>query len=149
MYIIIDDDDYFPELVFELKPTCKLNLVKKVVVKLHPNSCLFVPLSTDRNYTHRTHPSQTNIKNRPVRLGYVMRVSKQMVYYDDSHAYLLPEDGAILEIGLQKLKCADAEMSAEIKKLYLQENKECETPDYSNVLEFTLNEGDLVKPIIL
>lgn len=96
-----------------------------------------------------------------------MRVSKQLVYYhDDSNAYLFQKPGACLECkkgptvengylyvddshgNTRVLKYAGPEMSAEIKRLYLKENIECETPDYSNVLEFTLNEGDLVKPIL-
>lgn len=132
------------KLHFKLKKSIDYgNFEKEFSVTLYPNSVFLIPLSTNRLYTHEIRSAMPSIENLPTRMGYVIRCSNQTAIFKNDSTYLLSEDG-----DEKSLKRPTDEHLAEIKLLYLSENQTDKFPDYSNVNEFSLNEGDFLKPVI-
>ena len=57
-------------------------------VTLYPNSVFFMPLSTNRLYTHEIQSSMLNAEMLPTRLGYVVRCSKTEAMHKDGSTFL-------------------------------------------------------------
>eukprot|EP01126_Amoeba_proteus_P010042 TRINITY_DN13889_c0_g1_i2.p1 TRINITY_DN13889_c0_g1~~TRINITY_DN13889_c0_g1_i2.p1 ORF type:complete len:301 (-),score=30.83 TRINITY_DN13889_c0_g1_i2:92-994(-) len=76
------------QLCFELKNSATKqeeykNYVRKFNVTLFPHSALFIPLETNRIYTHKTVPPMCDTDGIPLRMGYVIRCSNTKVLFTD------------------------------------------------------------------
>lgn len=111
-------------------------LVKEFSVTLYPNSVFFIPLSTNRLYTHEIKPSVLPIDKIPVRMGYVIRCSKTVA--------TAKEDGIYIDdIKMTPITEKD---TSELRTLYLKENSTDDMIDYGDIY-FSMNEGDYLAPI--
>ncbi|NJK32123.1 MAG: hypothetical protein HC927_06750 [Deltaproteobacteria bacterium] len=131
-------------LHFRLKPPVAerpgCTLVQQFSVTLYPNSVFFMPLSTNRLYTHEIRPSQLDPSQLPTRLGYVVRCSSRAAVYKDGHTFL-DIDGTLVE-----LEPPTPAGMAELRKLYAEENRTDEFIDYGDEFRFSMNAGDYSKP---
>lgn len=140
----------------------KLRFVRKsdgqiTDVKLWPNSVLFIDLNTNRDFTHEIVPPQLSSADISTRLGYVARCSKQLARFKeqteifDNHR----REPASREAQQDKwllLRQPTNEDIRWLKEQYLIENAQAVTPDYvilkgQTELDFSLNQGDYLKPI--
>lgn len=129
------------KLHFKLKKTVEDdNLVKEFYVTLYPNSVFMIPLSTNRFYTHAISPSPLNVDRIPVRMGYVVRSSKQKAVYMDNQVFI-QEKGEWLP-----LQPMSQEMLSELRTSYYEENATEKKVQYKEV-HFSMNQGDYQKPI--
>ncbi len=131
-------------LVFRLKPPvaedCECTLPSQFSVTLYPGSVFFMPLSTNRFYTHEIRASTLDAEKLPTRLGYVVRCSSTEAIHKDG-ATFLKTNGE-----LKRLEPPTDEGMAELRKLYAQENKTADFIDYANKFMFSMNEGDYLAP---
>ena len=131
-------------LHFRLKPAVAqrpgCTLEEQFSVTLYPNSVFFMPLSTNRLYTHEIRPSQLNAAQLPTRMGYVVRCSARAAVYKNGQT-LLEVDGARVE-----LEPPTPEGMAELRKLYADQNRSDGFIDYGDGFLFSMNEGDYAKP---
>lgn len=109
-------------------------------VTLYPNSAFFIPLSTNRLYTHEIRPSTLDAHLLPTRLGYVVRCSKSKAVHVNGATYL-DEAGQ-----RQKLKPATPADMSELRDRYYEENRSDAFIKYGTVL-FSMNLGDYRKPM--
>lgn len=128
-------------LHFKLKPTVDdSELEPEFSVTLYPNSVFFIPLSTNRLYTHAIRPSMLNIDRIPTRMGYVVRSSKAEAVFMNNRTYIR-EDGEW--IALQPMT---SETMDDLRHSYYQENRTEDRIKYGKV-HFSMNKGDYEKPI--
>jgi hypothetical protein len=75
------------KLCFQLKTTVEEQLRRTLpaqfTVTLYPNSVFFMPLSTNRLYTHEIRSSILDAEKLPTRLGYVVRCSETEALHKD------------------------------------------------------------------
>ncbi|MEV5831041.1 hypothetical protein AB0L25_36295 [Spirillospora sp. NPDC052242] len=109
-------------------------------VTLYPGSVFFMPLSTNRLYTHAIRPSMLDAALLPTRLGYVVRCSSTEAVHKDGHTFL-KKDG-----GLVKLEPPTQEGMNELRRLYAEENETSSFIDYGDEFLFSMNTGDYVAP---
>lgn len=129
------------KLHFKLKKTVEEdNLIKEFFVTLYPNSVFMIPLSTNRLYTHAISPSMLNVDRIPIRMGYVVRSSKQEALYKDNQVFI-QEKGEWLP-----LQPMTQELLSELKTSYYEENTTEKKVQYKEV-HFSMNQGDYQKPI--
>lgn len=107
---------------------------------LYPDSVFFMPLSTNRLYTHEIQSSMLHADVIPTRLGYVVRCSRTEAVHRDGHTYL-KRDG-----GLVPLEPPTAEGMRELRRLYAEENKTQGFIDYEDRFLFSMNSGDYLAP---
>lgn len=107
---------------------------------LYPNSVFFMPLSTNRLYTHEIQSSMLNAELLPTRLGYVVRCSSTEAVYKQGQTYLKKADQEIL------LEPPTLEGMNELRQLYAQENKSQAFIDYGDRFPFSMNQGDYLAP---
>jgi len=134
----------FTKLRFKLKETarsaCASNdLMKQFELVLYPNSLFLMNLHTNRLYTHEIIPSSCEVQHVPTRIGYVIRCSHTDAIYCE-------EDQKVYVQG-NELKMADSKEREYIKSLYMDENTSHYVIDYPGLF-FTLNQGDLIKPVV-
>lgn len=115
-------------------------LPSQFTLTLYPGSVFFMPLSTNRLYTHEIRPSGLDATLLPTRLGYVVRCSGTEAVHKDGRTYLkVAEDLVPLEppteAGMDKLR-----------KLYAEENRTSSFIDYGRDFPFSMNTGDYVAP---
>lgn len=110
-------------------------------ITLYPGSVFFMPLSTNRRFTHEIVPSELDAARIPVRLGYVVRCSKTEAVHEDGRTFLL-RDGARVE-----LEAPTPEGMAELRRLYAEENRTSAPIDYGDGFRFSMNAGDYRAPI--
>lgn len=110
-------------------------------ITLYPGSVFFMPLSTNRLYTHEIKPSGLDAERLPTRLGYVVRCSSTEAVHSDGHTYLKQRGE------LTKLQPATPEGVAELRSLYVEENNTHGVIDYAGKFLFSMNEGDYTAPI--
>lgn len=110
-------------------------------ITLYPNSVFFMPLSTNRRYTHEIVPSELEAARLPTRLGYVVRCSKTEAVHEGGRTFLL-RDGARVE-----LEEPTREGMMELRRLYAEENKTSAHIDYGDGFRFSMNAGDYQAPI--
>lgn len=110
-------------------------------ITLYPNSVFFMPLSTNRRYTHEIVPSELEAARLPTRLGYVVRCSKTEAVHEGGRTFLL-RDGARVE-----LEAATPEGMTELRRLYAEENRTTAPIDYGDGFRFSMNAGDYQAPI--
>src|SRR5690606_2272301 len=112
----------------------------QLTVTLYPNSVFFMPLSTNRLYTHEILPSELDAAQLPTRLGYVVRCSKTEAVHEDGRT-LLAMGGERVE-----LEAPTPEGMSALRRLYAEENKTTAHIDYGEQFRFSMNEGDYRAP---
>ncbi len=115
-------------------------LPAQFTLTLHPGSVFFMPLSTNRLYTHEIRPSGLDAALIPTRLGYVVRCSGTEAVHKDGRTYLKAAEDLVpleppTEAGMEKLRT-----------LYAEENRTSSFIDYGNDFLFSMNTGDYVAP---
>jgi hypothetical protein len=115
-------------------------LPDQFTITLYPNSAFFMPLSTNRLYTHEIVPSELDAARLPTRLGYVVRCSRTEAVHEGGRTFLL-QDGARVE-----LEAPTPEGMMELRRLYAEENKTSAHIDYGDSFRFSMNAGDYRAP---
>ncbi|MER5733263.1 hypothetical protein ABT084_33875 [Streptomyces sp. NPDC002138] len=133
-------------LRFRLKdPTAERDgvaLPPHFTLTLHPGSVFFMPLSTNRLYTHEIRPSTLDAELLPTRLGYVVRCSGTEAVHKDGHTFL-DVAGDLVKLGAPTQSGMD-----ELRRLYAEENRTSSFIDYGDAFLFSMNTGDYVAPRI-
>ncbi|MCX4844965.1 hypothetical protein [Streptomyces sp. NBC_00893] len=133
-------------LHFRLKdPTAERDgvaLPAQFTLTLHPGSVFFMPLSTNRLYTHEIRPSSLDAELLPTRLGYVVRCSSAEAVHKNGRTFLkVAGDGDPVELGPPTPAGLD-----ELRRLYAEENRTSSFIDYGDEFLFSMNAGDYVAP---
>lgn len=113
---------------------------EQFTITLYPNSVFFMPLSTNRRYTHEIVPSELDAARLPTRLGYVVRCSQTEAVHAGGRTFLL-RDGARVE-----LEAPTPEGMMELRRLYAEENRTSAAIDYGDGFRFSMNAGDYQAP---
>jgi hypothetical protein len=100
----------------------------------------FMPLSTNRLYTHEIQSSMLNAEMLPTRLGYVVRCSKTEAVHKLGSTFLK------LDGQLVPMEPPTPEGIVELRGLYAEENKTDAFIDYNDKFRFSMNEGDYKAP---
>ncbi|MFH9609257.1 hypothetical protein [Streptomyces sp. NPDC017448] len=111
-------------------------------ITLHPGSVFFMPLSTNRLYTHEIRPSALNAERLPTRLGYVVRCSSAEAVHKGGRTFL-KKGGDLVELGPPTRNGMD-----ELRRLYAEENRTASLIDYGDAFLFSMNTGDYVAPAL-
>lgn len=131
-------------LHFRLKePTEKCDgvaLPSQFTLTLYPGSVFFMPLSTNRLYTHEIRPSPLDPELLPTRLGYVVRCSSAEAVHKNGRTFLKVA-GDVAELGPPTPDGMD-----ELRRLYAEENRTSSFIDYGNKFLFSMNTGDYIAP---
>jgi len=117
------------------------SLAESFSVTLYPDSVFFMPLSTNRLYTHAIRPSSVDADRAPTRMGYVVRCSAQEAIFRDGQTFL--QEGG----GLIRLEPMDVEDARELRGAYREENLTDGDIRYGPV-HFSMNAGDYKEPIV-
>nr|BFE59712.1 hypothetical protein GCM10020063_042380 [Dactylosporangium thailandense] len=128
-------------LRFRLKePDGAPALPAQFTVVLHPDSVFFMPLSTNRLYTHEIRPSTLDAAVLPTRLGYVVRCSSTEAVHRAGETFLKTGRGPV------RLEPPTPEGMDELRRLYAEENRTPNVIDYGGRFGFSMNAGDYVAP---
>ncbi|UQW99351.1 hypothetical protein [Streptomyces sp. RerS4] len=131
-------------LHFRLKePTAESDEIAfppQFTVTLYPGSVFFMPLSTNRMYTHEIRPSALDVELLPTRLGYVVRCSSAEAVHKNGHTFLKAA-GDLVKLGPP----TEAGMN-ELRGLYAEENRTSSFIDYGDKFLFSMNTGDYLAP---
>lgn len=117
------------------------SLPEEFTVKLYPNSVFLISLETNRLYTHEIRPSPLPVAMIPTRIGYVIRSASTRAVHRDGDTFI-HEGGELV-----KLKYATDGEIEELRKAYFVENTTSGVMEYPPI-SFTMNEGDLLKPMV-
>lgn len=130
------------KLYFRLKkPVVECpSLPPQFTLTLYPNSVFFMPLSTNRLYTHEIQSSMLDAELLPTRLGYVVRCSRTEAIHKHGQTYI-KKDGKLVELEPPTL-----EGMHELRKLYAEENKTQGFINYGDKFLFSMNKGDYIAP---
>ncbi|MFC8791334.1 hypothetical protein [Streptomyces cinereoruber] len=109
-------------------------------ITLHPGSVFFMPLSTNRLYTHEIRPAPLDAASLPTRLGYVVRCSSAEAVHKDGHTFL-KRAGGLVRLGPPTEDGMD-----ELRRLYAEENRTSSFIDYGDAFPFSMNAGDYLAP---
>ncbi|HUQ06377.1 MAG TPA: hypothetical protein VM261_27930, partial [Kofleriaceae bacterium] len=107
-------------LRFQLKETVREvapELPAEFSLTLYPGSVFFMPLSTNRLYTHEIQASTLNAEMLPTRLGYVVRCSKTAAVHEGGTTYLAAGGRRV------PLEPATPEGTLALREMYATENK--------------------------
>jgi hypothetical protein len=115
-------------------------LLREFSLTLYPGSVFFMPLSTNRLYTHEIQSSMLNAEMLPTRLGYVVRCSKTEAVHK-SNGTFLKLDGQLVE-----LEPPTPDGMTALRELYAGENRSDAFIDYGDKFRFSMNEGDYKAP---
>ena len=126
--------------VLERDPNSQLR--RHFEVTLFPNSVFFMPLSTNRLYTHEIRPSQLDVRSIPTRMGYVVRCSNAEAVHKQGQTFLKGTN----DNELVPLQPPTDEGMTNLRHFYALENRTDDVLDYGDVL-FSMNKGDYVRPI--
>lgn len=107
---------------------------------LYPDSVFFMPLSTNRLYTHEIRSSTLDAELLPTRLGYVVRCSKAEAIHTDGRTFLKAGGKRV------ELEPPTPEGMSELRRLYAEENKTPAVIDYGDRFPFSMNAGDYLAP---
>ncbi|MFG2975406.1 hypothetical protein ACGFYY_20790 [Streptomyces sp. NPDC048331] len=107
---------------------------------LYPGSVFFMPLSTNRLYTHEIRPSTLGAEVLPTRLGYVVRCSSAEAVHKGGRTFL-KAGGDLVTLGPPTPEGMD-----ELRRLYAEENRTSSFIDYGGKFLFSMNTGDYVAP---
>lgn len=122
--------------------TPERNLPDQFALTLYPDSVFFMPLSTNRLYTHEIRPSMLDAERIPTRLGYVVRCSNAEAVHTNGRTFL-KLDGKLVE-----LAPPTQEGMIELRRLYAEENRTRGCIDYGENILFSMNKGDYLAPRI-
>ncbi|MFG2874533.1 hypothetical protein ACGFYU_05875 [Streptomyces sp. NPDC048337] len=132
------------QLHFRLKePTGEgdgVALPPQFTLTLYPGSVFFMPLSTNRLYTHEIRPSPLDPELLPTRLGYVVRCSSAEAVHKNGGTFLKVA-GDLVKLGPP----TPAGMN-ELRRLYAEENRTSSFIDYGDGFLFSMNTGDYIAP---
>jgi hypothetical protein len=117
-------------------------LPPQFTLTLYPSSVFFMPLSTNRLYTHEIQSSTLDAELLPTRLGYVVRCSNAEAVHKDGHTFL-KIDGELVKLAPPTL-----EGMSDLRKLYAEENRTQAFIDYGDEFLFSMNKGDYIAPQI-
>ena len=106
---------------------------------LYPDSVFFMPLSTNRLYTHEIRASTLDAAVLPTRLGYVVRCSSAEAVHTNGRTFL-KSGGDLVELGPPT-----PEGMNELRRLYAEENRTQSFIDYGE-FPFSMNSGDYIAP---
>lgn len=133
-------------LHFRLKePDAELpesDLPQQFTLTLYPDSAFFMPLSTNRLYTHEIRSSTLSAELLPTRLGYVVRCSRAEAVHRAGQTFL-KADGRLVP-----LTPPTPEGMTELRGLYAEENRTRGFIDYGDRFPFSMNTGDYLAPRI-
>ncbi|MEU9047853.1 MULTISPECIES: hypothetical protein [unclassified Kitasatospora] len=115
-------------------------LPPQFTLTLYPGSVFFMPLSTNRLYTHEIRPSALDAELLPTRLGYVVRCSSAEAVHKNGHTFLKVA-GDLVQLGPPTPAGMD-----ELRRLYAEENRTSSFIDYGDEFLFSMNTGDYVAP---
>ncbi|GAA2405043.1 hypothetical protein GCM10010191_11010 [Actinomadura vinacea] len=115
-------------------------LPAQFTLTLYPGSVFFMPLATNRLYTHEIRPSMLDAEVLPTRLGYVVRCSSAEAVHKNGQTFL-KVDGDLVE-----LEPPTPAGVNELRRLYVEENKTSSFIDYGDKFLFSMNTGDYVAP---
>ncbi|KQX46122.1 MULTISPECIES: hypothetical protein [unclassified Streptomyces] len=115
-------------------------LPSQFAVTLYPGSVFFMPLSTNRLYTHEIRPAALDAELLPTRLGYVVRCSNAEAVHKDGRTFLK------LAGGSAKLEPPTEAGTDELRRLYAEENRTSSFIDYGDEFLFSMNAGDYDAP---
>lgn len=115
-------------------------LPPQFTVTLYPGSVFFMPLSTNRLYTHEIRPSALDAELLPTRLGYVVRCSSAEAVHKNGQTFLKAA-GDLVKLGPPGLTDVD-----ELRRLYAEENRTSSFVDYGDEFLFSMNTGDYIAP---
>jgi hypothetical protein len=129
-------------LRFRLKDSVvdRADLVPEFSVTLYPRSVYFMPLSTNRLYTHEIQASVLNAEMLPTRLGYVVRCSKTEAVHRAGSTYL------VIDGRLVPMEPPTEDGMAALRELYAAENRSHGFIDYGDRFRFSMNAGDYLPP---
>lgn len=134
------------KLHFRLKDSVaehsECNLPRQFTLTLYPNSVFFMPLSTNRLYTHEIRSSTLDAELLPTRLGYVVRCSSTESVHKNTRTFL-KRDEKLVELVPPTIEGID-----ELRKLYAEENNTQAFIDYGDKFLFSMNAGDYIAPRI-
>jgi hypothetical protein len=111
-----------------------------LTLTLYPGSVFFMPLSTNRLYTHELQASMLNAEMLPTRLGYVARCSKTCAVHVGGRTFL-PRGDALVP-----LEPATPEGMLALRALYAAENRSSDVIDYGDQFLFSMNARDYLAP---
>lgn len=130
------------KLRFRLKEPVRhrAELLPEFSITLYPGSVCFMPLSTNRLYTHEIQAPLLNAEMLPTRLGYVVRCSKTQAIHARGSTFL--------ELNGQRvpLEPPSQEGMAALRELYATENRSDAFIDYGDRFRFSMNQGDYQAP---
>lgn len=109
-------------------------------VTLYPGSVFFMPLSTNRLYTHEIRPSALDAELLPTRLGYVVRCSNTEAVHRDGRTFLQVAGESV------ELAPPTPDGMDELRRLYAEENRSSSFVDYGDDFLFSMNTGDYRAP---
>ncbi|MFJ3721911.1 hypothetical protein ACIPYQ_04980 [Streptomyces sp. NPDC090045] len=115
-------------------------LPSQFALTLYPGSVFFMPLSTNRLYTHEIVPSTLDADALPTRLGYVVRCSSAEAVHKNGRTFLKAAGGLV------RLGPPTPEGMDELRRLYAEENRTSSFIDYGDAFLFSMNTGDYVAP---
>ena len=115
-------------------------LPRQFSLTLHPGSVFFMPLSTNRLYTHEVRPSRLDAASLPTRMGYVVRCSSTEAVHEGGRTYL-KRPGGLVELGPATPSGTEA-----LRRLYAEENRTSSFIDYGDAFDFSMNAGDYLAP---
>lgn len=115
-------------------------LPAEFTLTLHPDSVFFMPLSTNRLYTHEIQSSALSAELLPTRLGYVVRCSNAEAVHKEGRTFLKRNGGEVA------LDPATEEGRTELRRLYAEENRRHDRIEYGDAFPFSMNEGDYLAP---
>ncbi|MFE5947893.1 hypothetical protein [Streptomyces sp. NPDC056480] len=117
-----------------------LGLPPQFSVTLYPGSVFFMPLSTNRLYTHEIRPSALDAESLPTRLGYVVRCSSTEAVHRNGDTFL------DMAGDLVKMEPPTEGGMTELRRLYAEENRTSSFIDYGDRFPFSMNSGDYLAP---
>ncbi|MEO8702121.1 MAG: hypothetical protein ABI867_18910 [Kofleriaceae bacterium] len=127
------------KLHFRLKAPAA-GLLPEFTLTLYPGSVFFMPLSTNRLYTHEIQASMLDAEMLPTRLGYVVRCSKTEAIHKSGQTFL-QIDGSLVA-----MEPPSEQGTLALRELYAAENKTAAFIDYGDRFRFSMNEGDYKAP---
>ncbi|MFD0277708.1 hypothetical protein ACFVHB_27875 [Kitasatospora sp. NPDC127111] len=117
-------------------------LPPQFTLTLYPGSVFFMPLSTNRLYTHEIRPPALDAELLPTRLGYVARCSSAEAVHKDGHTFLKAAGDLV------RLEPPTPAGMDELRRRYAEENRASSFVDYGDELLFSMNTGDYLAPRI-
>ncbi|WP_254716673.1 hypothetical protein [Actinomadura sp. WMMB 499] len=115
-------------------------LPPQFTLTLYPGSVFFMPLSTNRLYTHEIRPSALDAGLLPTRMGYVVRCSDTEAVHKSGRTFLKAA-GDLVELEPPTPAGMD-----ELRRLYAEENRTPSFIDYGDEFLFSMNTGDYLAP---